>query len=68
MTGQTATVFSNQAGITVRVCPREHVYLQVGHTCLTFRKEDFLDLAQIIHATERHLLVDQRVSPRETRH
>ncbi len=38
MTKQTATVFSNQTGISTRVCPRGHVYLQVGHTCLTLRK------------------------------
>ena len=55
MTEHTATVFSNQAGITARVCPRGHVYLQVGHTCLTLHKQDFLDLAQIVRATERRL-------------
>jgi hypothetical protein len=55
MTEQTATVFSNQEGITARVCPRGHVYLQVGHTCLTLCKQDFLDLAQIVRATERRL-------------
>jgi hypothetical protein len=55
MTEHTATVFSNQAGITARVCSRGHVYLQVGHTCLTLRRQDFLDLAQIVQATERRL-------------
>jgi len=64
----TATVFSNQAGITTRVCPRGHVYLQVGHTCLTLRKEDFLDLAQVVRATAQRLLVDQPASPQEPRH
>ena len=68
MTEQTATVFSNQAGITTRVCPRGHVYLQVGHTCLTLRREDFLDLAQIVRATAQRLLVDHPVSPQERRH
>jgi hypothetical protein len=38
MTEQTATVFSNQTGITTQVCPRGHEYLQVGHSCLTIRK------------------------------
>ena len=55
MTEHTATVFSNQAGITARVCPRGDVSLQVGHTCLTFCKQDFLDLAQIVRATKRRL-------------
>lgn len=68
MAEQMATVFSNQAGITARVCPRGHVYLQVGHTCLTLRKEDFLALAQIVQATEQRLLVDQLAPPQETRH
>jgi len=68
MTEQTATVFSNQAGITVRVCPRGHVYLQVGHTCLTLHKEDFLDLAQVVRTTAQHLLVNHPLSPQEKRH
>ena len=68
MNDHTATVFSNQAGITVRVCPQGHVYLHVGHTCLTLRKTDFLDLAQIIRATAQHLLMDRRASPQEVRH
>jgi len=68
MTEQTATVFSNQAGITARVCSRGHVYLQVGHTCLTLHKQDFLELAQIVRTTEQRLLTDQPVSPQETRH
>jgi len=55
MTEHTATVFSNQAGITARVCSRGHVCLQVGHTCLTLRRQDFLDLAQIVQVTERRL-------------
>jgi len=68
MTEQTATVFSNQAGITTRVCPLGHVYLQVGHACLTLRKEDFLDLAQVVRATAQRLLVDHAASPQEPRH
>jgi hypothetical protein len=68
MTERMATVFSNQTGITTRVCPRGHVYLQVGHTCLTLRKEDFLALAHVVKVTKQRLLVDQRTSPQETRH
>jgi hypothetical protein len=55
MTEHTATVFSNQAGVTARVSSRRHVRLQVGHTCLTLCKQDFLDLAQIVRATKRRL-------------
>ena len=70
MTEQPATVFSNQAGITTRVSPRGHVYLQVGHTCLTLRKEDFLDLAQIVQATERRLrrTLQPHLQPRDQSH
>jgi hypothetical protein len=55
MIEHTATVFSNQAGITVHVCSHGHMSLQVGHTCFTLRRRDFLDLAQIVQATERRL-------------
>jgi hypothetical protein len=68
MTEQTAMVFSNKAGITTRVCPRGHVYLQVGHTCLTLRKEDFLALADVVKATAQRLSARQSISPQETRH
>ncbi len=53
---QFAKVFTNDAGITARVCPQGHVYLHVGHTCISFRKEHFVDLAQVVHAAEQHLL------------
>ena len=53
---QFAKVFTNEAGITARVCPEGHVFLQVGHTCISFRKEHFVDLAQVVHAAERHIL------------
>ncbi len=49
---QFVKVFTNDAGMTARVCPQGHVYLQVGHTCISFRKEHFVDLAQIVHAAE----------------
>jgi len=68
MSEQTTTVFSNQAGITTRVCPCGHVYLQVGHTCLTLCKEDFLTLAQAVRATAQRLSVNHAVSPQEARH
>ena len=55
MTEHTVTVFSNQAGITGRVRSHGHMSLQVGHTCFTLRRQDFLDLAQIVQATERRL-------------
>lgn len=42
--------------IQVRMCPGGHVYLYVGHTCLFLRQEEFLDVAQIVHAVENHLL------------
>ena len=63
--GQFAKVFTNDAGITARVCPQGHVYLQVGHTCLSFRTEHFVDLAQVVHAAERHIL---ETSPHWTSH
>jgi len=44
--------------IQARVCPQGHVYLYVGHTCLFLRQEEFLDVAQIVHAVESHLLED----------
>jgi hypothetical protein len=64
MTEQMGTVFSNQAGITARVCPRGHVSLQVGHTCLTLRKQDFLNLAHLVQTTERRLRETLRSQPR----
>ena len=60
MTEQTATVFSNQAGITTRVCPRGHVYLQVEHTCLTLSKS----YGQPV----QYLLAGHPASPQERRH
>jgi hypothetical protein len=50
MAGHYTNVFSNQQGITARVCSRGIVALSVGHTCLTLRKEEFLRLAHIIRA------------------
>lgn len=42
--------------IQARMCPQGHVYLYVGHTCLFLREEEFLEVAQIVHTVERHLL------------
>lgn len=47
-----------QMNIQARVCPCGSVYLYVGHTCLFLRQEEFLDVAQIVHAVENHLLED----------
>jgi hypothetical protein len=47
-----------QMDIQARICPQGHVYLYVGHTCLFLRQEEFLDVAQIVHAVENHLLED----------
>ena len=55
MQGREATVFSNRTGLSVRVCPRGHVYLYVGHTCLTFRKNDFVELSEVIQAAVDHI-------------
>jgi hypothetical protein len=54
--------------IQAHVCPRGHVYLYVGHTCLFLRREEFLDVAQTVHATEHHLLGRQGADSSERRH
>ena len=54
--------------IQTRVCPCGSVYLYVGHTCLYLRQEEFLDLAQIIHAAENHLLEQQGPCSSERQH
>jgi len=63
-----ATVFSNQTGISARVCPHGHVYLHIGQTCLALGKDDFLDLAQVIRAAENHLLGSNIPWPNEPHH
>lgn len=65
---QRTVVSSTQMNIQTKVCPRGHVYLYVGHTCLFLRQEEFLDLAQVVHATERHLLETKGVPLTEPRH
>jgi hypothetical protein len=61
-------ISSTQMSIQAKVCPRGHVYLYVGHTCLSLRKDEFLDLAQIVQMTEQHLLANGCPSPSEQRH
>lgn len=51
-----ATIVSNQKGLPARICPHGVVALHVGHTCLTLREDDFLELAQIVRSTETYLL------------
>lgn len=68
MDDKMTTIFSPQRGISVRVCPRGHVYLYVGHTCLSLSKADFLDLAQIVRATENRLLHHQPAWQNEQQH
>ena len=65
---QYARVFTNETGITARVCPQGHVYLHVGHTCATFRKEQFIDLAHVVAAAERHLAETDTEWSSQTRH
>jgi len=61
-------VFSNQQGITARVCSRGTVALSVGHTCLTLRTEDFLRLAQIMRAAEIRLFGQRDAGQMEQQH
>jgi hypothetical protein len=63
-----ATVFSNQMGISARVCPRGVVALAVGHTCLTLRKEEFLHLVQLVRSVENHLLENTPLWQAEQKH
>lgn len=63
-----AVISSSQMHIQTQICPRGHVYLYVGHTCLFLRHEEFLDLAQIVHATEKHLLETKGVPLTEQCH
>ena len=65
---QFAKIFTNDAGITARVCPQGHVYLQVGHTSISFKKEHFVDLAQVVHAAERHIVESGTHWASQTRH
>lgn len=69
MTESYQTVISSpQMNIKVKVCPRGHVYLYVGHTCLSLHKDEFLELAQVVHVTEQHVLENALPSPGEQKH
>jgi len=63
-----STVFSNQEGISARVCPRGVIALSIGHTSLTLRKADFLRLAQVIRETENRVYEGRTVRTGEQRH
>lgn len=65
---QYARVFTDETDITARVCPQGHVYLHVGHTCVTFRKDQFIDLAHVVAAAERHLAETDTEWSSQTRH
>jgi hypothetical protein len=65
---QRTVIASPRMQIQTKVCARGHVYLYVGHACLFLRQEEFLDLAQIIRATEQHLLEQQGARPGEAQH
>ncbi|MGE0823703.1 MAG: hypothetical protein AB7G75_03135 [Candidatus Binatia bacterium] len=65
---QRTVISSSQMHIQTKVCPRGHVYLYVGHACLFLQQEEFLNLAQIVHATEKHLLENQGVPLPEQHH
>jgi hypothetical protein len=69
MSGQNRlTPVINKMEIQARVCPRGHVYLYVGHTCLFLQQDEFLDIAQIVHAVERHLRKDSDERANEPSH
>ena len=61
-------IFTNQRGLSTRICPRVSVAVCVGHTCVSLRKSDFLDLAEIIIATQRHLLEHECFEHGQTKH
>ena len=61
-------IFMNQRGLSTRICPRGSVAVCVGHTCVSLRKSDFLDLAEIIMATQQHLLEHDSFEHGHTKH
>lgn len=54
-----SSVFSNQQGISARVCQRGVVALSIGHTSLTLRKSDFLRLARVVRDIKRQTVSRQ---------
>lgn len=63
-----SAVFSNQQGISARVCPRGVVALSIEHTSLTLRKFDFLRLAQVVRETKRQTVRRQMAELEDRRH
>jgi hypothetical protein len=63
-----ATIVSNQKGISARLCPRGLISLHIGHTCVTLRRDDFLDLAQVVRSVETHLLASHHTWQNEQKH
>ena len=61
-------IFMNKRGLSTRICPRGSVAVCVGHTCVSLRKSDFLDLAEIIMATQQHLLEHDGFGHGQTKH
>jgi hypothetical protein len=54
--------------IQARVCPQGHVYLYVGHTCVFLRKEEFMEVAQMVRTVEDYLLTGREQTLREQSH
>ncbi len=61
-------LFVNHRGLSTRICPRGSVALCIGHTCVSLRKTDFLDLAEVITATQQHLLKHRSFEHDQTKH
>ncbi len=61
-------IFMNKRGLSTRICLRGSVAVCVGHTCVSLRKSDFLDLAEIIMATQQHLLEHDGFGHGQTKH
>ena len=61
-------IFMNKRGLSTRICPRGSVAVCVGHTCVSLHKSDFLDLAEIIMATQHHLLEHDGFAHGHTKH
>ena len=65
---QLSKIITNDSGISARICPQGHVYLQVGHTCLTLDKNHFVDLAQVVEKVAEHVAAPFDEHNSQTRH
>ena len=65
---QFSKLITNEAGISARICPQGHVYLQVGHTCLSLEKNHFVDLAQVVEKAAEHVAAPFDEPDSQTRH